>query len=118
MSTPSTLELAVDLFAALQAEKAPAELIDAAGSIVLHLNDSAPRTTQDAVLFQRLREWRLQAAKAKGTLPYLVLHDKTLREIAHVRPATKTALRRVPGLGPLKLDLYGSGIIAVVKKYA
>ena len=46
---------------------------------------------------------------------YVVAHDTTLAEIAEVRPRTLPALRRVKGMGPAKLELYGPEILAVIE---
>ncbi len=46
--------------------------------------------------------------------PFIVFHDSTIEAIAERRPRTIAELRRVPGVGPTKLDRYGEEILAVV----
>ena len=46
--------------------------------------------------------------------PYVVLHDRTLLAIASARPATLVELRRIDGIGPTKLELYGEEIVALL----
>jgi superfamily II DNA helicase RecQ len=46
--------------------------------------------------------------------PFIVFHDSTIEAIAAHRPRSIAELRRVPGIGPLKLDRYGEEIIGVV----
>jgi superfamily II DNA helicase RecQ len=41
----------------------------------------------------------------------VVAHDSTLRAIADAGPMTLAALRRVPGMGPVKLERYGQEIL-------
>jgi RecQ family ATP-dependent DNA helicase len=60
-----------------------------------------------------LKGWRTTIAKKVGMPPFVVLHDKTLRAIAHVRPATPNQLQEVPGMGPAKVDKYGDQILAI-----
>ena len=40
--------------------------------------------------------------------------DETLAAIAAARPASLTALERVKGIGPNKLDRYGADLLAIV----
>jgi hypothetical protein len=42
------------------------------------------------------------------------MHDTTLLAIGAARPASLVALRRIDGIGPAKLDLYGDEILAVL----
>ena len=37
---------------------------------------------ESEALFQRLRQWRLETARAQGVLPYVIFHDATLLAIA------------------------------------
>jgi ATP-dependent DNA helicase RecQ len=67
-----------------------------------------------AALFDRLRAWRAQVAKAHGVPAYVVFHDSTLRAIAQARPARIEALRAIPGLGERKLDNYGAALLDLV----
>jgi ATP-dependent DNA helicase RecQ len=71
---------------------------------------------EDLELFEALREYRLATARAEGVPPYVVASDRTLRDIAVLRPASPRALERVHGIGPAKLERYGSGLLAVVRE--
>ena len=63
-----------------------------------------------AAMFQRLRQWRLERAKADEVPAYVVFSDATLRELARGRPNTDAALLAVPGIGPAKLAAYGEAL--------
>jgi ATP-dependent DNA helicase RecQ len=69
---------------------------------------------RDHVLFDSLRRWRTQTAKANGVPPYVIFHDKTLREIAVERPVTVEDLRGVVGVGETKASRYGEEIVRLV----
>jgi len=45
--------------------------------------------------------------------PFVVLHDKTLRAIAHARPTTPNQLQEISGMGPAKVDKYGPQILEI-----
>jgi ATP-dependent DNA helicase RecQ len=64
-----------------------------------------------AALFEKLRAWRAASAKEQGVPPYVVFHDKTLREIATVRPSSLEELSAVNGVGESKLAKYGQQIL-------
>jgi RecQ family ATP-dependent DNA helicase len=64
-------------------------------------------------LEQALKAWRITTAKKLGMPPFVVLHDRTLRSIAHARPATPNQLLEIPGMGPAKIEKYGQQILAI-----
>ncbi len=68
----------------------------------------------DEGLVERLRAWRLERSREDGVPAYVVLHDATLRELAAARPASLSELSSVRGLGPAKVERYGSSLLAVV----
>jgi DNA helicase-2/ATP-dependent DNA helicase PcrA len=65
-------------------------------------------------LFDALKRWRLERAKADGVPAYVVFHDSTLAAIAERRPRTSRELRGISGIGPAKLERYGPEVLAVV----
>jgi len=64
-------------------------------------------------LEQALKGWRTTVAKKLGMPPFVVLHDRTLRAIAHARPTTPNQLQGIPGMGPTKVEKYGDQILSV-----
>jgi DNA helicase-2/ATP-dependent DNA helicase PcrA len=77
---------------------------------------SAPSVRQraeepDSPLYQALKRWRLQRAKADESPAYVVFHNTTLAEIAERRPRTIAELASVPGVGPAKLERYGAEVL-------
>jgi ATP-dependent DNA helicase RecQ len=76
--------------------------------------DPAPVGGADPALFQRLREWRSEVARRQGVPAYVVLHDKTLTELAARRPADLHELQALPGIGPSKLDRYGQALLEIL----
>ncbi|MBD0330338.1 MAG: ATP-dependent DNA helicase UvrD2 [Thermoleophilia bacterium] len=75
-----------------------------------------PAAAPDDPLFAALRTWRLVRAREDGVPPYVVFHDRTLAEIARRRPQRVTDLAGVPGVGPAKLDRYGTEVIRVLER--
>jgi ATP-dependent DNA helicase RecQ len=65
-------------------------------------------------LFGTLRAWRLAEARRQQVPPYLIFHDATLLALARARPATRSAMAAIPGIGTSKLDRYGAAVLAVI----
>jgi DNA helicase-2/ATP-dependent DNA helicase PcrA len=75
---------------------------------------AAPPDAADAELFGRLRTWRKRQAEAQSVPAFVVFSDVTLVAIADAKPASRTALARVSGVGPTKLERYAEAVLAVV----
>jgi len=65
-------------------------------------------------LFERLRAHRLALSQEAGVPPYVVASDRSLRDIALLRPATLDDLCLAHGIGPTKAERYGEGLLDVV----
>ena len=71
-------------------------------------------TADDRELFERLRTWRSETARAAGVPAYVVFPDTTLAAIAQHRPASTEDLFTISGVGAKKLESYGEAVLAVV----
>jgi ATP-dependent DNA helicase RecQ len=69
-------------------------------------------------LFEALREHRLAVAKGEGVPPYVVASDRTLRDIARLRPRDLDELQRAHGVGSVKAERFGEGLLEVVRGVA
>jgi ATP-dependent DNA helicase RecQ len=67
-------------------------------------------------LFEALRRHRLAVARAEGVAPFIVASDRTLRDIAALRPRDLVELERAHGVGPHKAARYGAGLLQVVAR--
>ena len=70
---------------------------------------------EDAEVFEALRAWRRDTAAAAAMPPYVVFSDRTLAAIASARPSTLSELASLSGVGPKKLDDYGTAVLEVVR---
>lgn len=68
-------------------------------------------------LFQKLRELRRTIAQEIGKPPYIVFSDKTLRDMARIKPVTNTQFLAVNGVGQHKLDLYGQRFMQTIASF-
>ena len=70
----------------------------------------------DRPLFDALRGWRAQLAREQNVPAYVIFHDRTLRDIAQLRPASISELARVGGIGGGKLARYGEAVLEIVRE--
>lgn len=82
---------------------------DALGSYI-------PDDDEDS-LFQKLRELRRTIAQEIGKPPYIVFSDKTLRDMARIKPVTNAQFLAVNGVGQHKLDLYGQRFMQAIASF-
>jgi ATP-dependent DNA helicase RecQ len=65
-------------------------------------------------LFEALRAWRLSVAREAAIAPFMVASDRTLRDIARLRPRTPEDLALAYGIGRHKAERYGLAVLRVV----
>jgi ssDNA-binding Zn-finger/Zn-ribbon topoisomerase 1 len=70
----------------------------------------------DQELFEALREWRRNIAHEEKVPAYIIIQDKPLRAVAHIRPSDKGQLAQIPGFGSTRIEKYGDKIIDLVSK--
>ena len=78
---------------------------------------SACPPTMDERLFEALREWRLETARAADVPAFVVFTDATLTAIAERVPADVGALARINGVGPAKLERYGTDVLDLLEEF-
>ncbi len=66
-------------------------------------------------IFEALRKWRLETARALNKPPDVICPDRTLAEIARRKPVTLDAMLGIPGVGRRKLESYAEEIIKIVR---
>ncbi len=68
----------------------------------------------DEKLFEKLKTWRKQEAIRLKKAPYIILQDKTLKEIAARKPQDLDTVEGISGIGKIKLKKYGQIILDLV----
>ena len=69
----------------------------------------------DTGLLDQLKAWRLEQAREQAVPAYVILHDRTLAEIAALRPRDMDALATISGIGAKKLERYGAALLELVR---
>jgi DNA helicase II / ATP-dependent DNA helicase PcrA len=96
----------------------PSRYLDGLRPVAFAKTPPRPRKStpdpEDAELFGRLRSWRKRQADAQSVPAYVVFSDATLVAISDAQPSDRAALARVSGVGPTKLDRYGTPLLALL----
>ena len=68
-------------------------------------------------LFADLKKVRTEFARAENVPPYVIFSDATLVEMATFLPLSLDEMRRISGVGDLKLEKYGMDFLEIIKDY-
>lgn len=71
----------------------------------------------DENVLAALKRWRLDVSRAAGRPAYMVFSDVTLMAIAEAMPANETELLGISGIGPVKVEEYGAGVLATLEEH-
>ncbi|CAN5919627.1 DNA helicase RecQ [soil metagenome] len=62
-------------------------------------------------LFEKLRKTRKALADEQNVPPYVIFSDRTLEEMAALKPTNRLAMLQVSGVGAVKYERYGTAFI-------
>jgi len=68
----------------------------------------------DPAVFEAMRTWRAEVARALAVPAYVVFTDATLTALAESRAAGLPAVAAVSGVGAAKLDRYGAAVLELL----
>jgi ATP-dependent DNA helicase RecQ len=71
----------------------------------------------DQQLFEALRAARLKLAREQNVAPFVIFHDRTLRELVLQKPQSLFALSNISGVGEKKVERYGEIFLQVIRQH-
>jgi ATP-dependent DNA helicase RecQ len=71
----------------------------------------------DQELFQVLRSKRAELARTQGVPAFIIFGDKSLRDMARIKPTTREDFATVYGVGDYKLGAYADAFIEVIRNF-
>ena len=74
-----------------------------------------PQKTQRS-LYEMLKSVRLDFAEKAGLPPELVFTDRTLQAMAVSKPQNEHDMMEIPGVSPVKYQMYGKTFLRVVQR--
>ncbi len=78
---------------------------------------AVPKNTPHPELYSQLLRWRKNLATDMNAELYEILPTKTLLELVQTLPTDSATLKRVKGIGEVKVKLFGADLIGMVEKY-
>jgi ATP-dependent DNA helicase RecQ len=72
---------------------------------------------EDSSLVEKLKQLRTQLANKKNLPPFLILHDKSIKELAKKMPKNLKDLQKIHGFGEKKIEMYGKDFLEIIKNY-
>ncbi|MFP4384242.1 MAG: DNA helicase RecQ [Spirochaetia bacterium] len=72
---------------------------------------------KDKVLFKLLKEKRTNLARENRVPPYIIFSDKTLKDMALLKPSNDDEFLLVSGVGEKKREVYGRHFLPVIREY-
>ena len=78
--------------------------------------DKTVLTPEQEARFQTLRRWRKEKALELDLPAFVILADKSLRDVAQKNPQTLDDLKKIYGIGEAKLEKFGWDILAEMRK--
>ncbi|MEY4927361.1 MAG: hypothetical protein RI894_1797 [Bacteroidota bacterium] len=78
---------------------------------------SLPANSPNSTLYERLKKWREQIADENDVDLYQVLPTKAIYELVEKLPTTLPELGQVKGIGTVKLQQFGKGIVQIIANY-
>jgi ATP-dependent DNA helicase RecQ len=68
-------------------------------------------------LYDSLRAKRTEIAKEQNVPAYVIFHDKTLRDLAIIKPVSLSEMGHISGVGEVKIERYGKIFLQVIKEF-
>ena len=76
-----------------------------------------PTTTENPILYERLKSWRNEVAKETSLPHYMIAHQKLLLIISNALPGNESQLKAIKGMGGKKLKQYGEDLLSIIHEY-
>lgn len=77
---------------------------------------AGPRREKEKSLYELLRSVRTDFADRANLPPELILSDRTLSEMAAKRPQNEYDMMQIPGISPVKYQMYGKTFLKVIQR--
>ncbi|WP_232698146.1 DNA helicase RecQ [Brevibacillus daliensis] len=77
---------------------------------------AAPQEVNDE-LFDHLKMLRKRIAGQEGLPPYVIFHDKTIKELSSLCPKDKASMLQIKGVGEAKFEKYGEAFLTAIHEY-
>lgn len=74
-------------------------------------------TTEHTDLLNELKSYRKEIAKSEGVGAQHILLNKTLIELCELLPKDKKQLKKINGMGKVRIEKYGAELLEIINRY-
>ena len=67
-------------------------------------------------LFEALRQKRLELAKQQKVPAFMIFSDRSLHDMAQIKPQNESEFLEVSGVGQAKMKKYGQAMMEIIKR--
>lgn len=116
------LSLTDERYPLLRVSTGGADVLSGKSSVTLTRRKTSKKSSSSShdatqALFDHLRGVRKRIAVKRGIPPYIVANDRTLLDLARVRPSNLSQLLCVQGIGERKAAQYGKVFLAAIEEF-
>ena len=86
--------------------------------LLKHLPRASAEPEPSSELLSRLRMARTEMAHRDGVPTYVIAANRTLEDMARMRPVTRKTMLAVHGMGPVKIETYGLEFLEIIRAWA
>ncbi|MDC0195247.1 HRDC domain-containing protein, partial [Alphaproteobacteria bacterium] len=93
------------------------EVLSAKPTIIKNKTNFDDIIIEDEELYEKLRKLRLEFAKKVNLPAYVIFPDKSLIEMAKIKPSNSNELSSIYGVGGVKLKKFGKYFLELIKDH-
>ena len=75
---------------------------------------AGPMTAEESARMKAVKDWRLEYARSQDMAAFMVFSNRTLEDLVRKNPETLTGLEEVYGLGPQKIEAFGTELLEIL----
>ncbi len=83
--------------------------------VILRMPSRTEIAQEDSQLFKSLCALRLEIARKEQVPPYVIFHDRTLREMSARLPVDDNSMLAISGVGEIKMQKYGQLFMDIIR---
>jgi ATP-dependent DNA helicase RecQ len=73
-------------------------------------------STEESERMRVIKEWRREYAKSLDMPAFIIFSNRTLDDLARKAPKTLADLEKVYGLGPQKIEAFGTELLRILRE--
>ncbi len=85
-------------------------------TVIVNADPAAREAREKDVLYQMLKEYRLNKSREEKIKAYHIFTNAQLEELVDLKPSSLETLKAISGFGEIKISKYGQDILSIIKQ--